>query len=313
MCLLAAMAAYEPTEEEVSRSAWAWFPMADVGSVQARAAARGYLLFLADNRLMVESIHVSAQRFCGLAAGCLVLESCPGVAVAKGDNALDMYNRRVVQTPYWMSYELWWYPGMVAGNFRDLHTDSYQGEKIGVLGTYVDRHQGTAWRHEYEGMSWSDLVAGLRRFLTKECGPPYWLECSAGYSYAGYRCLDWYERVVTPIMHPVPRMARWHVLGADVPWRDRDLPDVFAWWLARNATYRGQRELGDEEVVPPAPALERMMRLARQLRPGVPSGGVYGPAGPSLGGPAAYAPRGAAAVPYAPGRVRPHGVSNAAL
>ena len=81
------MAENSPPEQNVSYYAWRWFGDLECQGVDALNAAREYLVFLDDNRLLVESVHVSIQQFCNLGPGCLVLESCGASTVAKGANA----------------------------------------------------------------------------------------------------------------------------------------------------------------------------------------------------------------------------------
>ena len=155
----------------------------------------------------------------------------------------------VSEDPYWWYYHVYFYPLMVPGNMRDMHTAVHcvsESEGI-VFGHWLSANFPPHVLRPYKvlGQAGVGVRQNLRALLI-QLGAYYWMEVSVGNSYHGLFALDYYEKVYTPAL--ASRVSepdgRYYLMNVSVPWQFRQEPEVFKWWQLEDFVSMGQYDPG---------------------------------------------------------------------
>lgn len=130
-------------------------------------------------------------------------------------------------------------------NFRDM--SSMHAEQKGTFFfVFLDAAFGTAWRKKYRLITSGGMFLATFRALLKEvCGVHNWLEITSGRSYAQWRALDLYLRIVSAGMKSAKYEA-WFLLNSSGPVSERISPSPELWWWYHELRSWGQKPVMSE-------------------------------------------------------------------
>ena len=170
-------------------------------------------------------------------------------SVDNANSQAGISQRQVTQNPGWWYFDMYWYPNMAMGNWWRL--DEYNlGHKLGAAQEFFDGVWGNQdWRVKFApalGQSYFHCLWSMLHALAV----PYYMIVTTAPSWAGYRCLDMYQRV--HVFHAdMPKNEAWYVVGLDIPWMDRmDVPPT-DWYRYKVFYSFGQKPIIDNWYLEP--------------------------------------------------------------
>ena len=210
------------------------------------------------------------------------------LAVSTGESTRVLHenmeaNRRgeIIQDPHWLYFNLWHFEGMAMFNFKGITDNFCSGIDLNMkLGDFLDDHftrmGNILWRNDFCRIANGYYLESLRQVLRTGFNAYNWLELTFGHSWAEYKGLDMYVRMMSQGMDPPDQEAHF-VLNTEVPpWQRYQLqPDD--WWKCTYFLSYGQKPVIQEWMIENAGMIvtnriremagRRMATLLRQVRP----------------------------------------------
>ena len=160
------------------------------------------------------------------------------------ENHRQYGRNEVITVPNWFFFDVYFFEGMVPFSFAGIHHTMHQGQYVDTFAGLADRFVGGNWRNTYGPCTAGPYRTGMRMLLMR-MGVQNWLELTCGYSWEGYRALDFYVRMHSTVL-PAPEFEAWYVLNDDVPPCERQEPDPQNWWKYDRHRCVGQKFVVDE-------------------------------------------------------------------
>lgn len=183
----------------------------------------------------------------GIAGVCLCLSTPESTRQSKYNGEVENQRRmHGILHPEWLQFEVWFYPGLVFGNFRDFGNPN--ARRVGLLGDVLYQLSMSARIPDFNNYVFvppGAWVYGNLCRLLHTLGINLVAEVMSGISYRRLASLDVFVGIWYPAMgmNP-PAMARWNAAFEPTD-RIRQYPSQEYWWYMPVWRSEGQYEDGN--------------------------------------------------------------------
>jgi len=163
--------------------------------------------------------------------GILMAVSTLASRQAYSHNVLAHDRNMWVADPYWLHFDLWWYPGVSLG---DIIEPTYQGHRLNMTfghfcGEVLRRQNKPNWKEQFCRISPGQMMSSLGQLLLEGMSVFKYMEITIWLSARAYRALDMRARVYT--LRPGAQIQEaWYLLNTETAAGDRVEPDPEKWY-----------------------------------------------------------------------------------